>query len=187
MKRKLYFLHSNLLVHEHIFSRPDNPLVIHTGTKANQNLAIYINDMRVNALKGKIPNEADKAHIANLSSEEAKKYQEILDKAKDMTLGDVNVTNRDDANLAIRVIDGAIDYALDESTTVGAYVYRLSVTQDNLVTAHENSTANESTISDADMAKEMTEYTKANVLNQASQSMLAQANKNAAMVLSLLQ
>ena len=64
---------------------------------------------------------------------------------------------------------------------------RLSYTSSNLTTASENVQSSESTISDADMAKEMTEYTKTNVLAQAAQSMLAQANQNVSGVLSLLQ
>ena len=64
---------------------------------------------------------------------------------------------------------------------------RLEFTTENLTIAHENVTASESTIRDADMAKEMTEYTKNNVLLQAAQSMLAQANQNSSSVLSLLQ
>ena len=64
---------------------------------------------------------------------------------------------------------------------------RLSYTSCNLTTASENVQASESTIRDADMAKEMTEYTKSNVLAQSAQSMLAQANQNASGVLSLLQ
>ncbi len=51
----------------------------------------------------------------------------------------------------------------------------------------ENVQSAESTIRDADMAKEMTEYTKNNVLVQSAQSMLAQANQNGSAVLSLLQ
>ncbi|MBQ1919039.1 MAG: flagellin, partial [Schwartzia sp.] len=57
----------------------------------------------------------------------------------------------------------------------------------NIVVQQENTTASESTIRDADMAKEMAEYTKASVLSQASQSMLAQANQNGSAILSLLQ
>lgn len=64
---------------------------------------------------------------------------------------------------------------------------RLSYTSSNLTTASENVQSSESTIRDADMAKEMTEYTKTNVLAQATQSMLAQANQNVSGVLSLLQ
>ena len=87
----------------------------------------------------------------------------------------------------MRVIDGAIQYALDEATTVGAYISRLEYTAANIVIANENTVSSESTIRDADMAKEMTEYTKSNVLTQAAQSMLAQANQNSSSVLSLLQ
>ena len=64
---------------------------------------------------------------------------------------------------------------------------RLDYTVANLTTANENTTAAESVIRDADMAKEMTAYTKNNVLLQASQSMLAQANQSSSSVLSLLQ
>ncbi|MBQ7477700.1 MAG: hypothetical protein IJT01_02205, partial [Selenomonadaceae bacterium] len=104
-----------------------------------------------------------------------------------MLLDTVTVTNRDNANAAIGACDAAIEYALNEVTRSGAYRARLEFTEENLVTANENTQASESTIRDADMAKEMTEYTRSNVLAQASQSMLAQANQNASSVLSLLQ
>ena len=97
------------------------------------------------------------------------------------------VTIRSKATSAIGIIDEAIVYALHEATNVGAYLQRLDYTEAN-VTAQDESTQNaESTIRDADMAKEMTEYTKQNVLTQAAQSMLAQANQNLSGVLSLLQ
>ena len=64
---------------------------------------------------------------------------------------------------------------------------RLEYTHSNMVTSSENTQASESVIRDADMAKEMTAYTKNNILLQASQSMLAQANQNSSAVLSLLQ
>ena len=64
---------------------------------------------------------------------------------------------------------------------------RLDFTAQNITTAHENVTASESTIRDADMAKAFTDYTKANVLLQTAQSMLAQANQNSSSALSLLQ
>ena len=64
---------------------------------------------------------------------------------------------------------------------------RLDFTTKNLTIAHENVTASESTIRDADMAKTFTDYTKANVLLQTAQSMLAQANQNGSSVLGLLQ
>jgi flagellin len=72
-------------------------------------------------------------------------------------------------------------------TTIGSYLSRLEYTEANIVTSNESTQASESTIRDADMAKVMTEYTKSNILSQASQSMLAQANQTSASVLSLLQ
>ena len=63
---------------------------------------------------------------------------------------------------------------------------RLQATGNNLVTELTNEQASESTIRDADMAKEMTEFVRANLLTQASQAMLAQANQTAGGVLSLL-
>ena len=85
------------------------------------------------------------------------------------------------------VLDNAVQKALDQQTTIGSVQSRLSYTSSNLTTASENVQASESTIRDADMAKEMTEYTKNNVLLQAAQSMLAQANQSSSSVLSLLQ
>ncbi|WP_462332545.1 flagellin, partial [Schwartzia sp. (in: firmicutes)] len=85
------------------------------------------------------------------------------------------------------LLDAAIDYLTNANTLVGAQIMRLEMTESNIVVQHENTTASESTIRDADMAKEMAEYTKASVLSQASQSMLAQANQNGSAILSLLQ
>lgn len=93
----------------------------------------------------------------------------------------------EEAVRSLPYLDDALDYALNENTRMGAYQSRLEKTDDNLVTAEENTTSSLSVIRDADMAKEMTAYTKANILTQASQSMLAQANQNASKVLSLLQ
>ena len=64
---------------------------------------------------------------------------------------------------------------------------RLNETIDTLTIEHENTIASESVIRDADMAKEMTNFIKDNILAQAAQSMLAQANQNGSAVLSLLQ
>ena len=99
----------------------------------------------------------------------------------------IKVTTKDLANAAINAIENALTKALDQQTTIGAIEARLEYTATNLTTSSENVQAAESTIRDADMAKEMTDYTKNNVLLQASQAMLAQANQNSSAVLSLLQ
>lgn len=106
-------------------------------------------------------------------------------KGKDGTT--IQITTRAAANAAVSAFDNALNKALDQQTTIGAISARLDYTASNLTTSSENVTAAESTIRDADMAKEMTNYTKNNVLLQAAQSMLAQANQNSSAVLSLLQ
>lgn len=86
----------------------------------------------------------------------------------------------------ISSIDSAIRTVSTERAKLGAYQNRLEHTINNLGTAAENLTAAESRIRDVDMAKEMMEFTKNNILTQAAQSMLAQANQQPQGVLSLL-
>ena len=136
----------------------DNSINLQIGAKANQTIKVGLTDMKAQAL--------------GLQGKDNNTLQ---------------VGNQEQANAAINVLDAAIQKALDQQTTIGAVQSRLEYTQSNLTTASENVTAAESTIRDADMAKEMTEYTKNNVLMQAAQSMLAQANQSSSNVLSLLQ
>lgn len=163
------------------------------GTQANQHTNVYINSMQTKDLKGTIQNEHDKAQLAAYSNSLEKQaeyqaeYQAILDKAKNMTLDDARVTTIDDAKVAIRVVEGALEYALDQATNMGAYLQRLEYTATNVTTMSENVQNSESTIRDADMAKEMAEYTKYNILSQSAQAMLAQANQSSSAVLGLLQ
>ncbi|MSU07837.1 flagellin [Veillonellaceae bacterium WCA-693-APC-5D-A] len=136
----------------------DNSIVMQIGTKAGQSINVGLTDMKATAL--------------GLQGDDGKT---------------LSIGNQENANAAINVLDAAIQKALDQQTTIGSIESRLEYTQSNLTTASENVTAAESTIRDADMAKEMTEYTKNNVLMQAAQSMLAQANQSSSNVLSLLQ
>ena len=85
------------------------------------------------------------------------------------------------------ILERGINYLTNANILIGAQNARLSMTKDNIVTNLENTCASESIIRDANVAKEMMEYTKASMLAQASQSMLAQANTNSSQVLSLLQ
>ncbi|NMD98747.1 flagellin [Selenomonas bovis] len=136
----------------------DNAISLQVGTKANQSIKVGLTDMRAEAL--------------GLQSSSGTTIQ---------------IGTQKQANAAINVLDNAVQKALDQQTTIGAVQSRLSYTSSNLTTASENVQSSESTIRDADMAKEMTEYTKNNVLLQAAQSMLAQANQSSSSVLSLLQ
>ena len=83
-------------------------------------------------------------------------------------------------------IDAAIATVSDQRSKLGAWQNRLEHTINNLGTSSENLTAAESRVRDVDMAKEMMEFTKNNILNQASTAMLAQANQQPQGVLQLL-
>ena len=133
-------------------------LNFHIGSEANVAIKVGLTDMRAEALGLK-------------GSDNSK----------------ILVTTKENANASINVIENALTKALDQQTTIGAIEARLEYTSANLTTSSENVQAAESTIRDADMAKEMTNYTKNNVLLQSAQAMLAQANQNSSAVLSLLQ
>ena len=136
----------------------DKALTFHVGSEANVAIKVGMGDMRAEAL-GLKGNTGER----------------------------ILVTTKENANASINVIENALTKALDQQTTIGAIEARLEYTSANLTTSSENVQASESTIRDADMAKEMTNYTKNNVLLQSAQAMLAQANQNSSAVLSLLQ
>ncbi len=91
------------------------------------------------------------------------------------------------ATYAIDAIADAIQQVSDQRSALGAIQNRLEHTIKNVDNVVENTTAAESRIRDTDMAEEMVEYSKNNILAQAGQSMLAQANQSTQGVLSLLQ
>ncbi|WP_100010144.1 flagellin [Lentibacillus sediminis] len=99
----------------------------------------------------------------------------------------INISTQSAADNAITTIQSAIDQVSAERSKLGAVQNRLDHTINNLGTSAENLTAAESRIRDVDMAKEMMEFTKNNILSQAAQSMLAQANQQPQGVLQLLQ
>lgn len=137
---------------------PDNAMTFQVGTKANQSIRLGFTDMRSYAL--------------GLASKDGKA---------------IDISSQASANAAISAFDNAVEKVLAQQTTLGAVTSRMDYTNANIVTASENVTASKSVISDADMAKEMTSFTKNNILTQAAQSMLAQANQSSSAVLSLLQ
>lgn len=96
------------------------------------------------------------------------------------------VSNNALANSWIKLINSAINKVSNERSNLGAYQNRLEHTINNLNTSSENLTAAESRIRDVDMAKEMMAFTKNNILSQAAQAMLAQANQQPQGVLQLL-
>lgn len=104
-----------------------------------------------------------------------------------LTSADVSVSTHALAAGAMSKISAAIKTVSSARSELGAKQNRLNYTINNLENYSENLTSAESQIRDTDMATEMTNYTKNNILQQAAQSMLAQANQSTQGVLSLLQ
>lgn len=159
-----------------------HPLIIHTGTKANQNIRCYIDDMRTRSLgiEDLDVTTRQKAELA-LGSKAMENWAHPTKKYDEATSEELNNSEN-----YVGAIDRAINNVLDQATVLGAYISRLEQTESTLTTNHENTQSSESTIRDADMAFEMTAMVKANILTQSSQAMLAQANQVSSNVLDLL-
>ena len=130
---------------------------VQVGANANQSMSIEIGDMRAEALN--IVNDAGKG---------------------------LSVESAEDANKAITAFDAALNAVSSQRANLGAVQNRLEYTISNLDNTAENLTSAESTLRDVDMAKEMMEYSKNNILNQAAQAMISQANQQPQNVLQLL-
>lgn len=157
---------------KHVPKRFERTLQIQDTTKSNLNIRVRIPQMTLNNIFYPLPDRTKKIQD-----------YDVMSKAKrDALLGDPRTEPPIEG-----ILDRGLEYMLEANTLVGAQIARLEFTETNLGRTLENTQAAESTIRDADMAKAMTEYTKQNVLMQASQSMLAQANQNSASILGLLQ
>ena len=130
---------------------------VQVGANANQSMSIEIGDMRAEALG--ITNAKGKG---------------------------LSVETAEDANEAITKFDEALNAVSSQRANLGAVQNRLEYTISNLDNTAENLTSAESTLRDVDMAKEMMEYSKNNILNQAAQAMISQANQQPQNVLQLL-
>lgn len=111
---------------------------------------------------------------------------DLSSRANGLNTKNLSLATQEDANTAIDKIDNAINKVSMVRATFGATQNRLEHKIENLTTNTENLTEAESTIRDTDMASEMLNYTKFNVLQQAAQSMLAQANQQPQSILQLL-
>ena len=130
---------------------------IQVGANSNQSMDIEIGDMRAKALN-------------------------ITDGAGNS----LSVLSAEDANKAITAFDAALNEVSSQRANLGAVQNRLEYTISNLDNTAENLTSAEYTLRDVDMAKEMMEYSKNNILNQAAQAMISQANQQPQNVLQLL-
>ncbi|SHF33654.1 flagellin [Caloramator proteoclasticus DSM 10124] len=175
------------------------------GSNASQSITISINDMRSKALglsgttasasaaltatttdEGVVITSSEATETANAAFSSGASNQLTDVSASGTPEYALDVTDYSKATAAIKVIDKAIERVSAERSKLGAYQNRLEHTIANLGTSAENLTAAESRIRDVDMAKEMMTFSKNNILAQAAQAMLAQANQQPQGVLQLL-
>ena len=154
-------------------------LIIHHTDRASMNIHLKIPQTTLDHLFGYEPGSQDWTDFNVMTS---KSREELLGNWAGTTRSGKHITKDEEG-----LLDKALNYLIGANCLVGAQNMRLKMTEENIVSQREGTVASESTIRDANMAKEMTDYTKANVLAQASQSMLAQANQNSSGVLKLLQ
>ncbi|WAT23646.1 flagellin Hag (plasmid) [Bacillus halotolerans] len=149
-------------------------LTFQIGANAGQQLDVNIGNMAANAI-GAVDDTG--ALVANqaVSNIDVTKFKDSAHDAADVGF-----------DTQLKIVDDAINTVSTQRSKLGAVQNRLEHTINNLGASGENLTAAESRIRDVDMAKEMSEFTKNNILSQASQAMLAQANQQPQNVLQLL-
>lgn len=169
----------------------NNDLQFQIGANTGQFMAVNISDMRADALD---ISTTVKGETITVQDSQGKDVTASFKEIKEVTDGTssegaeyaLDVSTADKASAAITVLDNAIGKVSAERSKLGAYTNRLEHTISNLGTSSENLTAAESRIRDVDMAKEMMNFQKNNILSQAAQAMLAQANQQPQGVLQLL-
>ena len=143
------------------FSRDcDTVMQFQIGANVDQNIRAYIGTMTATAL-GLKGIQGDEANIISIGSPE-------------------------EANQTISTIDEALKNVNKQGADLGAYQNRMEIAQKGINVAAENTQAAESRIRDTDMASEMVEYTKNQILSQVSSALLAQSNSQSSNVLALL-
>lgn len=147
------------------------------GANQGQSINLNINDMRASAL----------GITGNAGQHGFTKENSVTNGTNDIKAeAALDVSTHENASAAITTINNAIEKVSAERSSLGAVQNRLEHTISNLNNASENLQAAESRIRDVDMAREVMEMTKNNILSQASQAMLAQANQAPQSVLQLL-
>ncbi|GHT60121.1 flagellin [Spirochaetia bacterium] len=132
---------------------------LQVGANMDQNESIYIGTMTAQALG-----------LANAQGED----------------GGISISTPEEANQAIGTVDSALRQISKQRADLGAYQNRFEMASEGVAIAAENLQAAESRIRDADMASEMVNYTRNQILSQAGTAMLAQANVRTQSVLQLL-
>ena len=160
----------------------DGVATLQIGANTDQQFTVDIGDMRSTKLG--IGGASGTATFATGSGNKLSDKSNLVSGSAAEYALDVSTATK--ATAAITTISTAITTVSSERAKLGAYSNRLEHTIANLGTTSENMTSAESRIRDVDMAKEMSTFSKNNILSQAAQAMLAQANQQPQQVLSLL-
>ena len=166
---------SNLTSQNISYTEADGVFTVKLASTMKVNAATKVDDLAFNLHVGADSSDTNKIGV-NISSMSA----------DGLGVSGVKVTSEKNATDAIDVIAAAIQQVSKQRSDLGAVQNRLEHTINNLDNVVENTTAAESRIRDTDMAEEMVKYSNINILAQAGQSMLAQANHSNQGVLSLL-
>ncbi|MEX1028739.1 MAG: flagellin [Paenibacillaceae bacterium] len=168
----------NVLNEVSVTTGTDTSLTLQIGANQNQSLSLGLSEMTSVALGISSTSTGVSGYVSTAN---------ITDgvSATNSEFG-LDVSTAASAANSITVIGNAIEKVSAERSKLGAVQNRLEHTINNLGTSAENLTAAESRIRDVDMARQMMEFTKNNILTQAAQSMLAQANQQPQGVLQLL-
>lgn len=167
----------------------DGSIKFQIGANSGQNVILEINDMRASAMGVSSDTTGEKNVKLKDGTTELKVWyttDKVVENGKKTMQHAVDVSTVEKAEAAITLFDDAIQRVSSERSRLGSVQNRLEYTVDNLTVMSENLTSAESRIRDLDMALEMTNFTKNNILTQAAQSMLAQANQLPQGVLQLL-
>ncbi len=158
------------------YTEADGVFTIKTQATMTVNAATVVDDLNFNLHVGADGTSSNKINV-NIEAMSA----------DGIGISGLKVTSEKNATDAIGVIADALQQVSRQRSDLGAIQNRLEHTINNLDNVVENTTAAESRIRDTDMAQAMVEYSNLNILAQAGQSMLAQANQSNQGVLSLLQ
>ena len=190
--KKAYELASKELLAANQIGDTENSAKVTVGGKTDAvTLANATNEFTINVGQAKVANSLAFSLHVGADADMTNKIQVNIDSMDSASLGIKGLNVKDDsgkaATYAVDAIADAVAKVSSQRSALGAVQNRLEHTIDNLDNVVENTTSAESRIRDTDMAEEMVNYSKNNILAQAGQSMLAQANQSTQGVLSLLQ
>ena len=191
-KKKAYELASKELLKANQIGDTENSAKVGVGTPATPiDLTNGTGTFKIQTGSAKVANSLSFSLHVGADADMTNKIQVNIDAMDSASLGIKGLNVKDDsgnaATYAVDAISDAISKVSSQRSSLGAVQNRLEHTINNLDNVVENTTTAESRIRDTDMAEEMVNYSKNNILAQAGQSMLAQANQSNQGVLSLLQ